>query len=76
VESVGLDWTGGYSYLHRPVPLYQPEGPSRESGKFNYVITPLARAGGAEVVAVDGDQALARVSRQSCRPDPGYTPTI
>ena len=76
LESVGLDWTGGYSYLHRRVPLYQPEGPSRESGKFNYVITPLARAAGAEVVAVDGDQALARLSRQSCRPDPGYTPTI
>jgi phosphatidylinositol glycan class B len=76
LESVGLDWTGGYSYLHRPVPLYRADGPSRESGKFNYVITPLARAAGAQVIAVDGDQALARISRQSCRPDPGYIPTI
>jgi len=71
VESTLIEWTGGYSYLHRQVPIYRFDGPSRQSGRFNYVI---ARAGSVpphEVVAVDGKQVLARLPMTRCTPDPG-----
>ena len=65
-------WTGGYTYLDRPVPLYRSDGPSRLSGKYNYVI---ARAGSVprdQVVAIDGKQVLARLPVSHCTPDPAY----
>ncbi|HME92180.1 MAG TPA: hypothetical protein VKE49_12205 [Myxococcaceae bacterium] len=72
VEVVHLAWTGGFTYLHRPVPLYAHFGPPRESGRFNYVITfaPLAAPG--QVVGSEGNLALVRLPVQSCAFDPGY----
>jgi uncharacterized membrane protein YuzA (DUF378 family) len=74
VESARPEWTGGYSYLHRQVPMYRFDGPPRSSGKFDYVI---ARAGSpgstaGKVVARDGDQVLLRLPITGCRPDPGH----
>jgi hypothetical protein len=72
VESTLIEWTGGYSYLHRQVPIYRNDGPSRESGMYNYVI---ARAGSVprdKVVAVDGKQVLARLTVGRCTAIPGY----
>ncbi|NMO22499.1 hypothetical protein HG543_47725 [Pyxidicoccus fallax] len=71
VEVVHLAWTGGYSYLHQPVPLYPPNGPPRGSGLFSHVITFPAYAPG-EVLAESGPVVLARL-RDGCVPDPGYT---
>jgi GPI mannosyltransferase 3 len=76
IQSVQLHRTGGYSYLHRPVPLYGPDGPASESGKFNYVIASVGSTAPAQVVAVDGEQALARLPATACRPDPGYAPRL
>jgi hypothetical protein len=76
IEGALLSWTGGYSYLHRPVPLYPLDGPPRSSGKFNYAIAPLRSVARAQVVAQDGGQALARITNDGCRPDPGYRPVI
>lgn len=72
VEVVHLAWTGGFTYLHRPVPLYPNFGPARESGRFNYVITfgPLAAPG--QIVASERNLALVRLPVQSCAFDPGY----
>jgi hypothetical protein len=70
VEVVHLAWTGGYSYLHQPVPLYPPNGPSRRSGRFSHVITLPGYAPG-EVVAESGPVVLSRL-REGCVPDPGY----
>jgi GPI mannosyltransferase 3 len=72
VETTLIEWTGAYSYLHRPVPLYRSDGPARDSGRYNYVI---ARAGSVpqdEVVAVDNNQVLARLPVSRCTPDPGF----
>jgi hypothetical protein len=74
VDSVPLQRTGGYSYLHRRVPLYALDGPARESGKFNYVIASVDSVAPAQVVAVDGKQALARLPGTGCRADPGFVP--
>ncbi len=71
VEVVHLAWTGGYSYFHRPVPLYAHNGPPRESGHYSHVITLPDYAPG-EVLARDGPVVLSRL-RGDCAPDPGYT---
>ncbi len=76
VETVPLTWTGGYSYLHRNVPLYPPWGPPPESGFYNYRIAAVPEVAAGEVVAVDGDQALVRIRKADCLPDPGYEPTV
>lgn len=71
VESQHLAWTGGYSYLHREIPLYYPFGPGRDSHLFNYVITTADHAGGGTVLARDRDQVLVWLGDR-CAPDPGY----
>ena len=71
IEVASLDMTGGYSYLHRRVPLYPYSGPSRESGYFNYVIAIRGPDTTEEVVASDGRLALAR-TRDRCVADVGY----
>jgi GPI mannosyltransferase 3 len=76
IESVQLHRAGGYSYLHRPVPLYGPDGPASESRKFNYVIASADSVAPAQVVAVDGREALARLPGTGCRADPGYVPHL
>lgn len=76
VETAPLTWTGGYTYLHRDVPVYPPWGPPVESGVFNYRIIAVHDVTTGEVVAVDGDQALVRIRDGGCRPDPGYEPTV
>lgn len=76
VEPVPLTWTGGYTYLHRNVPLYPPWGPPSESGFFNYVITVIQASAAGEVVAVDGAYALVHIREGGCRPNPGYEPTV
>jgi len=70
VEAVHLAWTGGYSHLHRPVPLYPHTGPARGSGFFNYVLT-AAPVG--DVVAQEGHFALVRLSRPRCIADPHFS---
>jgi hypothetical protein len=61
--------TGGYSYLHRRVPIYRVEWEPPE-GAFNYVI---AESGPGEPIAVDGKVGLFRVRSDGCRPDPAFT---
>ena len=70
IEVAHLAWTGGYSYLHQPVPLYPHNGPPRDSGLYSHVITLPGHAPG-EVVAQSGPLVLSRL-RQGCVPDPGY----
>lgn len=72
VEAVHLAWTGGSTYLHRPVPLYPHSGPPRESRLFNYAITFPAWTAGGEVVAADGNLVLLRLPWSRCLPDAGY----
>jgi hypothetical protein len=70
---VHLAWTGGYSYLHRPVPLYGDSGPPRESLRYDFVITPRFWSHGTQVMAVDGSFALARLPHANCFPDPDFS---
>jgi phosphatidylinositol glycan class B len=71
VEGVHPAWMGGYAYLHQPVPLYGAAGPSRESRRFNYVITSRDERPGM-VVAHDGPWALVKLW-DGCVEDPGFS---
>lgn len=75
VETDQLVWIGGYTYLHRPVPLYPMTGPARESGLYNYVIA-AAGSDVAGVVAEDANRILVRLPNASCVPDPNYDPRL
>jgi hypothetical protein len=77
LEGVDLVWSGGYSYLHRPVPLYPHDtGPGREAGTFNYAIAVHGRASGpGALVALQWPYALLRV-RDGCVPDPTFSPLL
>jgi GPI mannosyltransferase 3 len=66
VEGFRFGWTGGYTYLHRPVPLIAFDGPPRESGVFNYVIAPANATQGGQVIALDRNAALLRVRQGGC----------
>jgi hypothetical protein len=70
IEATHLAWTGGVTYLHRPVPLYPHTGPPRQSGFYNYVIA--WAPGGGEVVAREGNLVLAKLPVSTCANDPGY----
>jgi hypothetical protein len=73
VATADLVLTGGYSFFHKPVPLYGYDGPGRESGRFNYEIASApADVPGATVVASDGQVVLLRLTSPACAPDPGY----
>jgi GPI mannosyltransferase 3 len=72
IEAVHLAWTGGYSYLHRRAPLYAHSGPPRESGHFNYVLTPAGTVPEAARVAEEGGLWLAKL-RGECVSDPGFS---
>jgi len=69
VGTVHLAFSGGSSYLHRPVPIYRA-GTPESSRHFNYAITRADKAG--DVVARDGELALVRLAR-SCVADPDYS---
>jgi phosphatidylinositol glycan class B len=71
IQTHHLAWTGGYTYLHRHVPLYAPDGPGPESGFYNYVIVLPEEAPG-NPVAHDGNYVLRRIA-SGCRPDPNYS---
>lgn len=65
---------GGYTYLHRQVPLYDSEGPPRPSGQFNYVISDDRRVEAGEAVrAASGKLVLKRLSTGPCRSDPNFS---
>ncbi len=61
--------TGGYSYLHRNVPLYQNEYQPDAAGFYNYKITTTDE--GATIQQI-GQRRLARLSNKVCQPDPNY----
>jgi hypothetical protein len=66
-----LTWTGGYSFFHRNVPLYDPGGPESSSGFYNFIITTTAETPG-NPVAADGGLVLRRLRSGPCTPDPSY----
>lgn len=68
-----LVWTGGYVRLHRNAPLFVA-GEAHPPGGANYAVAgldPKTRPPGLEgqVVAADGDKALIRLAKPSCRPN-------
>jgi GPI mannosyltransferase 3 len=76
VEATHIAWTGGYTYFHRDAPMYSHLGPPRESGRFNYVLTPGFAATAGSVVARDGPLVLARLFDGPCVPDRAYRPDL
>ncbi len=70
VDAAHLAWTGGYTYLHRDVPLYHRGQPPVESGHFNYAIV---RDVSAPSVAREGPLALVKIGSGPCVTDHGYS---
>ena len=62
--------TGGYSYLHRPVPLYPREG-APDPSRYNYIIARRGEVAGEEI-SVERDRALVR-TRTGCLPDENFS---
>jgi hypothetical protein len=61
--------TGGYTWLHRQVPLFNAEGNLRSPGIFNYVITSAETPEGV-VVARDHGWTLVRSPGEGCPSGP------
>ncbi len=72
VEAVHLAWTGGFTYLHRNVPLYPHTGPPRQSMFYNYVLTSADWDGG-EVAKSAGRFVLRRLPWPVCAVDSNYS---
>jgi hypothetical protein len=64
-----LAWVGGYSYLHKNVPLYMPNHPP-QLRHYDYAIVPIQP--GPTPVATDGPYELAKIS-DGCEPDPSFS---
>lgn len=64
--------TGGYTYLHRAVPLYGGVLPPPERHFYNYRITLQAPAGGEKIVAVEGPFRLLRRPFSRCAADADF----
>jgi hypothetical protein len=69
IETSHWAWTGGYSYLHRRVPIYD-QG-SADPEHFNYVIARAGSTPAGTIRAADGPLVLMQV-RDACSPDPSY----
>jgi len=69
IEHGHAAWAGGYTYLHRRVPLYDFRGPRRESMLFNYAIGPPGAPG--VLVARDRGADLVKIA-DGCVPDHGF----
>jgi GPI mannosyltransferase 3 len=75
VETDHLVWIGGYTYFHRDVPLYSPDGPARDSGFYNYIIATVKETEGNPVTS-DGQYVLRRLRHATCLPDPKFDPQL
>ncbi len=64
-----LAWVGGYTYLHKNVPLYMPNQPP-ELRHFNYAVVP--RGSVPAPAAQDGSWELVKLF-DGCAPDPGFS---
>jgi GPI mannosyltransferase 3 len=73
VEGVTLAWSGGYSHLHRRVPLYEGEGARKRSPFVNYVITREPIEG--RVAARDGSWRLVQL-QAACVADPAFSEAL
>lgn len=65
-----MAWTGGYTYLHRDVPLYARRRHAPRHA-YNYAI--VRRPFRHPPVATDGKYALVRLFRGRCRKDPRFS---
>lgn len=76
VDVVPLAWSGGSTYLHRRVPLYDLGQPPTDLRRFNYVIAWDSSGPPGVVVARDPrvpQIVLRRLPIATCTPDPGYS---
>ncbi|HJP66903.1 MAG TPA: hypothetical protein VKA30_11450, partial [Actinomycetota bacterium] len=70
IEGITWVFTGGYTWLHRQVPLENPDSNFHNPGVFNYVISPAGRVTDGTVVARDNGWALTRLPGEGCPSGP------
>lgn len=66
--------TGGYTYLHRKIPIYQNSGPSDTARVYNYKIETLDDNTLGKTIATIGSRKLVQLPNDTCQPDPTYQP--
>jgi hypothetical protein len=84
IAPTGIIYSGGYTYLHRDVPVYGAFSPPGEPGSVNYVVVQSAgrpaaseteeawRAREAETVETFGVLELRRLATSTCERDPAF----
>ncbi len=75
VDVAHLAWSGGSTYLHRPVPLYHLGQPPLELRLFNYLVTFDQPRLPGEIVFRDSRSpsvVLVRLPQGGCATEPGY----
>lgn len=73
VADLEREWTGGYTYLHRDVPVYDKfSAPGDDEGRYNFLIDDYT-VSDPRIVAVDGGLALQRVGDSCAPPAPGHS---
>ena len=70
-----LAQTGGFTYLHKNVPLYPP-GAQVASRNFNYVIDASENTSGWDKIVEDHGAALYRIPNLTCVADAHYSWTL
>jgi GPI mannosyltransferase 3 len=70
IEGITWVFTGGYTWLHRQVPLENPDSNLRNPGVFNYLIAPDGTSPRGDVVARDNGWALTRLPGEGCPAGP------
>lgn len=77
IEGISFVFLGGYTWLHRRVPMFNAESNLRSPGVFNYLIAPAGTPGDGVVVARDNGWTLVRLPGDGCPdgPPPWSRPT-
>ena len=70
IEGITWIFTGGYTWLHRQVPLFNAPGNLRNPGEFNYLIAPAGTPEDGVVVARDHGWTLVRLPGKGCPAGP------
>lgn len=77
IEAARIEWTGGFGYLHRDVPLYSKYGHLPEPKNYNYsIISADDLEEDEETVAEDGNYLLVRHFTGPCMKDDAYESVI
>lgn len=72
VDAVHVAWSGGHTYLHRQVPIFNADKAPLDSGWVSHVIAREGAELPGDVVAREGEVVLVELPSRPCVWPPGY----